>query len=222
MEAQRYLVRALRSRKRPRQVVGLEKAIWPHHYQSTPGRERRPGSCAVHYIVEAPLTEDVRRRLKWAMDWILRSVEQSDQDQKMGHLCTALGIMLLPGYKAGKKWELLCLRYRFLGGKLTPSALLGLYQMRLNLVHSSTLGVASPQETWTLRSVYDTIFRLILQKFKENPQTGSLEELMQRMETVDSLQGFLDQCDAGNFQGKGIKKLAKFVENRLDMASSLK
>ena len=49
-----------------------------------------------------------------------------------------------------------------------------------------------------------------------------MEELMQRMETVGSLPGFLDQCDAGNLQGKGINKLAKFVENRLDMASSLK
>ena len=167
------------------------------------------GAAPYTDILEAPLPEDVRRRLKWAMDWILRSVEQADQDQKMVDLCTALEIMLLPGYKAGKKWELLCLRYRFLGGNLTPSALLGLYQMRLNLVHSPTLGVASPQETWTLRSECDTVFHLILQKFKENQQTGSLEELMQRMETVDSLQWFLDQCDAGNFQGKGIKKTGK-------------
>ena len=42
------------------------------------------------------------------------------------------------------------------------------------------------------------------------------------METVGSSQGFLDQCDAGNFQAKGINKLAKFVENLLEMASSLK
>ncbi len=173
-------------------------------------------------MLEAPLPEDVRRRLKWAMDWILRSVEQEDQDQKIVDLCTALEIMLLPGYTSGKKWELLCLRYRCLGGNLAPSALSGLYQMRLNLIHSSTLGVASPQETWTLRSECDTVFRLILQRFKETPQTKSLEELMERMETVDSLHGFLDQCYAGTFQGKGVKKLAKYAVDRLEMASSLK
>jgi hypothetical protein len=156
------------------------------------------------------------------MDWILRSVEQEDQDQKIVDLCTALEVMLLPGYKTGKKWEPLCLRYRFLGGNLTPSALFGLYQMRLNLVHSSTLGAASPQETWTLRSECDTVFRLILQRFKEYPGTGSLEELMEGLETVDALQGFLLQCDAGSFQGKSVKKLAKYAGDRLEVLSSLK
>ena len=172
-------------------------------------------------ILKAALPEDARRRLKWAMDWILRSVEQEDQDQKIVDLCTALEIMLLPAYKTGKKWEPLCLRYRLLGGNLTSSALFGLYQMRLNLVHSSTLGVASPQETWTLRSVCDTVFRLTLQRFKENPQTGSLEELMERIETVNSLQAFLDQWYAGAFQGRGVKKLVKYAADRLEMALSL-
>ena len=169
-------------------------------------------------ILEAPLPEDVRRRLKWAMDWILRSVRQEDQDQKIVDLCTALEIMLLPGYKSGKKWEPLCLRYRFLGGDLTPSALFGLYQTGLNLVHSSTLGLASPQETRTLRSECDAVFRLILKRVKEHPETESLEDLLERMETVESLAVLWDQCDAGVFQGKGVKSLVKYVEDRLEKA----
>ncbi len=169
------------------------------------------------YLIDGKLPEDINTRVMKAIGWISNAVTSSQLDYKLVYLCTALEILLLPNHKSGKKGELIALRQMLVGRgtSYVPEAILYLYEKRSIIIHSGTLEVTSISDYWHLLICCFQVLGNIINISMRHPDISTLEDLIGVVETEEDLQRFIRFCDAGVYDGQGIKDIKEAAISRL-------
>lgn len=174
-------------------------------------------------LVGSDIAPDIRLRLLRAVHWISHSAIHDGDDYKIVDLCTALETMLLPNYNGSRKGHLIAIRYNLLlHGGMNPGAVKWWYDLRSRIVHGSALAVAGVLDTWHLRLICHQVLGQLLRLAKMDPSTSSLEDLVNKQESLERLAKFIDDCDKGGmYDGRGIKEIRNFAVKRLQDAEPL-
>ena len=197
----------------------INREVYPFIADISPAFERILDSKSIwSQIITAILPEDIQRRVDRAVEWISLAITESSIDHKLVHLCTALEVLLLPDHNLGTKGEIIAFR-QVLTGRSTyenPTAILNLYEQRGDIIHSGYLDITTPYEYWYLLSCCLNVLRNIVQLSQENQQVFELKALLAIVENEESLGEFIEDCEKGFHEGKGIKKIMEAAKERLE------
>jgi len=153
-------------------------------------------------IADRSLPNEITQHLQRAIRWISSSIADEELDSKVVGLCTALEIMLLPGYTSGRKGQTIDLRLRLIGGAWKPGEILGLYEIRNMVVHGTASNVARFMDYWNLLGVCLAALKLIVSHARNKRDIDTLQGLINSFETKDKLQQYLRPFKGGTFSGK--------------------
>lgn len=165
-------------------------------------------------IANGELPEEITSHLERAISWISSSVTREQFDSKVVDLCTALEIMLLPGYEGGRKGQIIDLRHRLIGGDWVSGGILQLYELRSKIVHGSALNVSRYLDYWYLLHMCFEALKLLVNHAKRNPQMQTLEDLIKTVETKEKLEDFVHKI--GVFEGKRARQVKQAAKRCLN------
>lgn len=169
------------------------------------------------YILDNKLPEDINRRVMRAMEWISHSITASNLDYKLVNLCSALEILLLPDYREGTKGELIALRQVLVGQNVydEPAGILYLYDKRSDIIHGEYLDIASYSDYWHLLVRCLEVLRSIVHLSQKYPDIGELKKLLDKVENKETLEKFVEECERGQHEGRGIGRIKQVAIERL-------
>jgi hypothetical protein len=174
-----------------------------------------PEYSSLQAIANAELPVEIHNHITRAIRWMSNSVTREQLDDKVVGLCTALEIMLLPGYEGGWKGQIIDLRHRLLGGNWEPGGILQLYELRSKIVHGGALNVSRYLDYWYLLVMCFEALQRLTKLAERNPQAQTLEDLIGIIETEERLQNFIHQFQMGIFRGKQANKVKQAAKRRL-------
>lgn len=165
-------------------------------------------------IANGELPEEITVHLERAIMWISTSITRERLDDKVVDLCTALEIMLLPGYTKGKKGQMIDFRHRLIGGDWEPGGILQLYELRSKIIHGSAINVSRYLDYWYLLLMCFEALKLLVNHSKRNPHVQRLEELIETIES-ERLEDFIHLFENGVFRGKRAREIKDVALLRL-------
>ena len=145
--------------------------------------------------------------------WIGRSIEEEDLDIKIINLSTALET-ILTDKSDKKKGETLAYRMLLLNAHVKrpfihPAKVLGIYELRSDIIHGSQIGIASDHDYCTMR--YAAIETLrhsleVIHKFSLNDHENFIKTIKSYKESKKILDWLEELGDKGSLE---IKKCMK-------------
>ncbi|MCY4438134.1 MAG: HEPN domain-containing protein [Chloroflexi bacterium] len=161
------------------------------------------------------LPNDIRGRILRAVYWISRSTAHEEPAHKLVDLCTALEVLLVPdGQEQSSKGSLITLRY-FLLTSTQETIIKHLYDRRNDVVHEGALSVVSATDVWRLRLVCYVTISCIAGRSANSPEMLTLRDLIDELETKESLERFIGLVDRKVLTAPLSNKIARAAKSRL-------
>ena len=164
-------------------------------------------------LEEEKFPPKLRERFERALMWIGRSIEEEDLDIKIINLSTALET-ILTDKSDKKKGETLAYRMLLLNAHVKrpfihPAKVLGIYELRSDIIHGSQIGIASDHDYCTMR--YAAIETLrhsleVIHKFSLNDHENFIKTIKSYKESKKILDWLEELGDKGSLE---IKKCMK-------------
>ena len=169
-------------------------------------------------VLNVRLPEDIQIRVERAIEWISLAITEQSNDHKLIHLCTALEVLLLPDHNNGKKGEPIALRQLLVGQNVfqEPTGILSLYEQRGDIIHGGHLNITTYQEYVHMLDCCLSVLIKIVHLAQRFSDVDTLKGLLGKVENRETLGDFIKHCKMGIYEGKGINKIIKAAEKRLE------